>query len=102
MELLTFFSNHVKLFEQGKWTGEFMNRNDEFSFEIKEHLGVIATYQTGWKKELNLIQWNGNTPKLDIRDWNPTHEHMSRGITLHLEEAKALVPIMQEFVDRDN
>ena len=48
-----------------------MSRGDDFSFEIKEHLGILGTYSTGWKKELNLIEWNGSNAKLDIRDWDP-------------------------------
>ena len=54
-----------------------MNRNNDISFEVVEKIGVLATYQSGWKKELNLVSWNGTTPKYDIRDWNPSHEHMS-------------------------
>lgn len=41
-------------------------RGDDFSFEIKEHIGVIGTYPTGWKKEINLVEWNGNPAKLEI------------------------------------
>ena len=26
-----------------------------FTFEIKEHLGVITRYESGWRKELNLV-----------------------------------------------
>ena len=55
---------------------------DQITFEIKEHIGVLCVYHTGWKKELNLVSWNGNAPKYDIRDWDPDHERMSRGITL--------------------
>ena len=31
----------------------------EVTFEIVEEIGVIATHSTGWKKELNLVSWNG-------------------------------------------
>ncbi len=37
----------------------------EITFEIKEHIGVIGTSLAGWKKELNVISWNGNLPKFD-------------------------------------
>ncbi len=74
-----------------------MNKGDEFTFEIKEHIGVLGAYPTGWRKELNLVEWNGNNAKLDIRDWDPKHEHMSRGITLHQEEAKVLMEVMQKY-----
>lgn len=75
------------------------NKNGEISFEITSQIGVIATYQTGWNKELNLVSWNGNSPKFDIRDWNEEHTQMSRGITLHEEEAKEL---MELLIDRFN
>ena len=37
---------------------------------------------------------NDNDPKYDIRDWNPTHDKMSRGITLTEEEAYELSIIL--------
>lgn len=70
--------------------------NDRISFEIKAQLGVIQEYPTGWKKELNLVAWNGNSPKFDIRDWDPEHEHMSRGITLTEKEMTNMMNIVNE------
>lgn len=75
-----------------------MNRKNDISFEVIEKIGVLATYQSGWKKELNLVSWNGTTPKYDIRDWNPSHEHMSRGITLNEQEVKKFRELI---ADRD-
>ena len=46
---------------------------EQITFEITEHIGVLCVYHTGWKKELNLVSWNGNAPKNDIRDWDPDH-----------------------------
>lgn len=63
---------------------------DAVTYQVVEHIGVLANYPTGWKKELNKVAWNGNPPKFDLRDWDENHEHMSRGITLHAEEAKIL------------
>lgn len=56
--------------------------NRDIVFEIKEQIGIIEEFETGWRKELNLVSWNGNEPKYDIRDWDEKHERMSRGITL--------------------
>ena len=50
-----------------------MNEEKDFAFNIKEHIGVINTYSTGWSKELNLVEWNGNNARFDIRDWEPSH-----------------------------
>ena len=72
---------------------------NDVTFEIKKHFGVITEHETGWRKELNLVSWNGNYPKYDIRDWSPNHEHMSRGITLTETEMKRVVELME--VDND-
>ena len=47
----------------------------EVKFEIKEELGVLSEGSKGWRKELNLISWNGAAPKYDLRDWAPEHEN---------------------------
>ncbi len=44
------------------------------TFEIREYLGVISQHDSGWNKELNIISWNGQSPKYDLRDWDPHHE----------------------------
>ena len=69
---------------------------DEITFEIIEHVGVISVYPTGWKKELNIVVWNGGSEKYDIRDWDINHEHMSRGITLNKDETKKLFELLKE------
>jgi len=68
---------------------------DEVTFDIIEHVGVISASPTGWKKELNIVAWNGGVEKYDIRDWDATHEHMSRGVTLHKDEAKKLFELLE-------
>lgn len=69
---------------------------NEITFEIKKHYGDIAESSSGWKKELNLVSWNEREPKLDIREWNPEHDHMSRGITLNAGEAGNLYNLLTE------
>ena len=69
------------------------------TFEIKEHLGTIAKYGTGWNKELNIISWNGGTPKFDIRDWDEHHEKMSRGVTLSQWEMRKMADL---YIARNN
>lgn len=71
-------------------------KKGEVTYEITEHIGVIAQYPNNWTKELNRISWNGNNPKFDIRDWDDKHEHMSRGITLHLDEVKILKDLLTD------
>jgi len=68
---------------------------EDITFEIVEHIGVISTYPTGWSKQLNLVAWNGGAPKYDCRDWDSEREHMSRGLTLHKDEAKKLYELLK-------
>ena len=70
------------------------NQNDRFSFKMIEKLGVLDRHKTGWNREVNIISWNGKPPKIDIRDWDPEHVRMSRGITLHEREAIKLTEIL--------
>ena len=62
----------------------------DIKYDIIEEIGVLSENDKGWKKELNLISWNGAKPKYDIRDWSPEHEKMGKGVTLSEEEMKML------------
>ncbi len=62
----------------------------DIKYEIVEELGVLSENARGWRKELNLVSWNGAQPKYDLRDWAPEHEKMGKGITLTLAEVKEL------------
>lgn len=62
----------------------------ELKFEIKENIGVLSENAKGWTKELNLISWNDREPKYDIREWNPDHSRMGKGVTLSAEEFENL------------
>ena len=64
--------------------------NREISFVIERRLGVLSEAGNGWRKELNLVSWNGKNAKLDIREWSPDHTRMAKGITLRSEEARIL------------
>lgn len=71
----------------------------DFQYEILEKLGVLSTNPKGWRKELNIISWNGRPPKFDLRDWAPEHSKMGKGVTLSNEEfneLKALLKRMDE------
>jgi len=67
---------------------------DSINFEVVKHFGAISSEKGGWKKELNLVSWNGRAPKLDVRDWAPGHEKMGKGITLTEEEAAQLAELL--------
>ena len=69
----------------------------EFTYEIVEEIAVLSENDKGWRKELNLIAWNGRDPKFDIRDWAPNHEKMGKGVTLTQEELKQLGVVLSKL-----
>ena len=66
----------------------------EIKFEIKDSIGVLSESAKGWTKELNLVSWNDREPKYDIREWDPEHNKMGKGITLTSEEIKKLKELL--------
>lgn len=62
----------------------------EIKFEIKETIGILSESAKGWAKELNLVSWNDKEPKFDLREWDPEHKKMGKGITLSVDELKKL------------
>lgn len=74
----------------------------ELTFEITEHLGVLSKSARGWTKELNKISWNEREPKYDIREWNPDHTRMGKGVTLTEDEVDSLRKLLNgEELDDD-
>jgi hypothetical protein len=69
----------------------------EIKYEIKETIAVLSESAKGWKRELNLISWNGREPKYDIRDWSENHEKMGKGITLSKDELTNLKEILNSL-----
>lgn len=73
-----------------------------FTFDIKEHLGIIYSTVRGrkqgdeWTKEVNIVAWGEHPAKIDIRDWNEDHTRCGKGITLTESEAEELMQILQE------
>jgi len=68
----------------------------DIKFDIVEKIGVLSENAKGWKKELNIISWNGAAPKYDIRDWAPEHEKMGKGVALTREEIDKLVEFFRK------
>lgn len=69
----------------------------DIKFKIKEEIGCISESSKGWKKELNLISWNGKEAKYDLREWSPEHEKMGKGVTLSNDELKALKELLNSM-----
>ena len=71
----------------------------DFRFRIIKHLGVLSTSRGGWQRELNVVSWNDMEPKFDIRDWDPSHEKMSKGVTLSAEEGYILAELLNKALE---
>jgi len=69
----------------------------EIKYEIKEMLGVLSESTKGWTKQLNLVSWNDKEPKYDLREWDPNHEKMGKGVTLSKEELVKLRDILNSM-----
>lgn len=81
-----------------------MARSNEVKFEIINNIGIISTSKSGWKKELNRVSWNGGEPKYDLREWDPEHTKMGKGVTLTEKELRELAKVLAEevkFLDED-
>ena len=69
----------------------------EFTYEVTERIAVLSTNARGWERQLNMVSWNGNPPKYDIRDWSPDGSRMAKGISLTEEELKTLKDILNDM-----
>jgi len=68
-----------------------------FRYTLVKQIGVLSERKIQgepWTLEANWISWNGKRPKLDIRSWDKTHQQMSKGVTLTLDEFNKLAELM--------
>ncbi len=69
---------------------------------IKKPIAVLSENERGYTKEVNLVSWNDNAPKLDIRQWHPGHERCGKGISLTEEETYNLyLALMEIYSDKE-
>lgn len=66
----------------------------DIKYEITKEIGILSESPKGWSKEVNMVSWNDREPKLDIREWDPAHEKMGKGVTLSNEEVKKLKELL--------
>lgn len=57
------------------------DKQNDFKFEVTQHIAVLSTDRNGWRKEVNMVSFNDKPPILDIRKWSP-NGRMSKGIAL--------------------
>ncbi len=66
-------------------------------FKIIKTIGILSETLNGFQKEINIVSWNDRDPKIDIRDWDKSHERMRKGITLNKDELKELKTVMENI-----
>ncbi len=69
----------------------------DITYDIEQRIAVLSTNARGWERQLNLISWNGNPAKYDLRDWSPDGSRMSKGISLTAAELKTLKDILDDL-----
>lgn len=69
----------------------------EIKYELIKKVGNLSEASKSWRKEINLIAWNGREPKYDIRDWSPEGDKMGKGVTLSKDELKILRDILNDL-----
>ncbi|MDO4565021.1 MAG: PC4/YdbC family ssDNA-binding protein [Clostridia bacterium] len=76
---------------------------NEIKCEIVRDVGVLSENgRTGWRKMLRIVKWNGNAEKYDLHDWSPDDSKSGKSGTLTVDEAKALLKLLQaEFEGAD-
>ncbi len=70
---------------------------DDIKFELIQKIGVLSKSASGWTKELNLMRWNDQEPKYDLRDWSPDRQRRGKGVTLTREELMALKELLEKM-----
>jgi hypothetical protein len=71
----------------------------EIQYEIVKEIAVLSRSDSGYTKEINLIAWNGNEPKFDIRSFSPNRGKCGKGVTLTADEAAALLTALKTELD---
>lgn len=74
-----------------------MSKKKGVTYEIVAHIATLEEFASGWTQEFNIVRWNGNEGKFDIRPWNSDHTKCGRGITLFKYEMDKVVDAYKEF-----
>ena len=73
----------------------------QITSEITKEIAVLGENNRGYTKEANFVSWNGNTAKLDIREWHPNHERCGKGVTLTEDEGRKLYEALKTIYSSD-
>ncbi len=74
----------------------------DLKYEIKQKIACLSEEKGGWTKEINLVSWNDNEPKYDIRAWSSDHTKMGKGVTLSKDETRILTSVLTELFSDGN
>ena len=66
------------------------------TMNVIKKIAVISDEDEGYRKELNLVSWNGREPKYDLRKWAPNRQPL-KGITMTEDEAKELQRVLNDM-----
>ncbi|MBP3392346.1 MAG: hypothetical protein J6L76_06125 [Clostridia bacterium] len=69
-----------------------MNRDSRKPIQctLKHHLGTLRESDKGWRREVNIVSWEGAASRLDIRDWSKNKDRSSKGVTFTRKEVERL------------
>lgn len=66
----------------------------QITYRVEKEVGVLSEDKRGWRKELNMVSWNEDKPRHEIRCWAPDHSRMGKGLAFTCEELAALANIL--------
>ena len=69
-------------------------------YKIKENIATLSE-NSGYTIEVNIIEYNNNKEKLDIRKWNRNEDRMLKGISLNMNEAKELKDVLNDYFEEE-
>ncbi len=80
-----------------------VKREGKFKYEIVKRIAVISESRDGkYKTELNLISYNDDKPKYDLRKWDytdPNDPKLMRGLTLNSYELAKLKEAIKGVIE---
>ncbi len=78
-----------------------MAKTNEITYDVKKKIGKLGEDSN---KELRIVSWNDREAKLDIRSWTEKDgkERCGKGIGLTVDEAKALVDLLNEYLNEED
>ena len=78
------------------------NNRADFTFNIVQHIATLSDNDATWPLELNLVSFNDDPVKYDLRKWNKRHDRMSKGISMTEDELKNLMQVLSKYFDEND